>query len=90
MAENIQESEGGAFIALEPQLAQRFLNRLQTTISESAFAIQPILLVNANLRQPIRKLLERILPNLVILSHNEIGQLVIELLHYSDPDGIQL
>jgi flagellar biosynthesis protein FlhA len=70
--ENLQETESGIYISLEPQLAQRFLSRLQTTISESAFAIQPILLVNANLRSPIRKLLERILPNLVILSHNEI------------------
>ncbi|PIE03075.1 MAG: flagellar biosynthesis protein FlhA [Acidobacteria bacterium] len=72
LTESYQQSESGNYIALEPQMAQRFLDRLQNTISNSAFAIQPILLVNANLRQPLRKLLERILPNLVILSHNEI------------------
>ena len=72
LSENIQDSEAGTFIALEPQLAQRFLSKLQGSISESAFAIQPILLVNAHLRHPVRKLLERILPNLIILSHNEI------------------
>lgn len=72
LSENLQDSEGGPFIALDPQFAQNFLHRLQSTIADSAFAIQPILLVNANLRHPIRKLLERILPNLVILSHNEI------------------
>lgn len=68
----LQHNESGSFFAMGPSTAQRLLDGIKHAIENSAFAIQPILLVSADLRLPLRRLLERVLPNLVVLSHNEI------------------
>lgn len=72
LTESIQQTEAGSFVVLDPDRAQALVDRLNTAIESSAFAIQPILLVNPNLRLPLRRLIEKVLPNLVILSQAEI------------------
>lgn len=48
------------------------LNReIERVISTHGF--QPVILCNARLRMPLRRLLERVLPQIAILSYNEIG-----------------
>jgi len=72
LTESIQQTEAGSYVVLEPGRAQALVDRLQSAIESSAFAIQPILMVNPSLRLPLRRLIERVLPNLVILSQSEI------------------
>ncbi len=72
MTEAIQQTDNGSFLAMDPNRAQGFVDSLQNAINSSAFAMQPILLVNPSLRGPLRRLIEKIVPNLVILSQGEI------------------
>jgi len=72
LTESIQQTESGSYVVMDPNQAQTLVDRLQSAIESSAFAIQPILLVNPNLRLPLRRLIERVLPNLVLLSQAEI------------------
>ena len=72
---SIQRSEGGAFLALEPNVAERFLTRLKTMIEKITPNIEtsPVLLASPGLRMHIRKFTERFLPELVVISHSEIA-----------------
>ncbi len=72
LTEGVQQTEGAAFLAIDPVKAQQFVDRLQSSIQSSAFAMQPILLVNPNLRLPLRRFIEKVIPNLVVLSQSEI------------------
>ena len=72
MTEAIQQTESGSYLAMDPNRAQGFVDSLQNAINSSAFAMQPILMVNPSLRGPLRRLIEKIVPNLVILSQSEI------------------
>jgi len=70
--ESIQNKDAESYLVLDPAYAQKVLESINKTIQGSAFSIQPILLVNANLRLPLRRVLERVLPNLVLISQSEI------------------
>ncbi|CAM2009357.1 flagellar biosynthesis protein FlhA [Acanthopleuribacter pedis] len=72
LTEAIQQTESGNFVVIAPEKAQQFVDNLQQSIQNSAFAIQPIVLVNPGLRMPLRRLLERVLPNLLIFSQSEV------------------
>ncbi|MEN6626537.1 MAG: flagellar biosynthesis protein FlhA [Candidatus Sumerlaeia bacterium] len=66
-------SEAGMQLTLDPESAQRILTSLEQA-SESWQLTQgtPILTCLPACRAPLRKLVEKFLPSLVILSHNEI------------------
>jgi flagellar biosynthesis protein FlhA len=75
---SIQRSETGAFLALEPNVAERFLSRLKAMIEKITPTIEtsPVLLASPGLRMHIRKFTERFLPDLVIISHSEVASSV--------------
>jgi flagellar biosynthesis protein FlhA len=75
---SIQKSETGAFLALEPNVAERFLTRLKAMIEKITPNIEtsPVLLASPGLRMHIRKFTERFLPDLVIISHSEVASSV--------------
>jgi len=61
-------------LALEPSVTRQFIQNLSAQM-ERMIALgyqQPVLLCMSALRLPLRRLTERTLPNLVILSYNEI------------------
>jgi flagellar biosynthesis protein FlhA len=60
-------------IGLDPEMAQALLNQLQQPLEQ--FAVtgrQPVLLVPAEIRRPVRDFVARHLPSLNVLSHREI------------------
>ena len=61
-----------SYLNLEPAAAQEILNRIGKTVEENSFDGYPILLTSTNIRLHIRRLAERVLPNLVVLSYNEL------------------
>jgi flagellar biosynthesis protein FlhA len=75
---SIQRSETGTFLALEPNVAERFLTRLKAMIEKISPKIEtsPVLLASPRLRMHIRKFTERFLPDLVIISHSEVASSV--------------
>jgi len=72
---SIQRSESGAYLALEPNVAERFLGRLKEMIEKITPTIDtsPVLLASPGLRMHIRKFTERFIPDLIIISHSEVA-----------------
>ena len=63
----------GAPLILDPGLAQKLLSGLgQVMESLGRKGIQPILLVSAQTRLPVRRFLERYFPSLPVLSPMEV------------------
>ena len=62
-------------LGLSPTYTQGLLSaingELENVLSKSGQ--QPVILCNAKLRLPIRRLIERMLPQIGVLSYNEIG-----------------
>ena len=68
----IETSERGSFLSLEPNRLQELLSRIATGITDLLPGAQPVLLTNPMVRPHLRRLLERTLPHLTVLSHSEI------------------
>lgn len=62
-------------LALSPSSTQRFLKAVNTEVERVLVqeGVQPVLLCNAKLRPHVRKLIERLLPQLSVLSYTEVG-----------------
>ena len=70
---SVQGSDQGPILALEPTVAQSLLQELARAAEQATTRQnQPVLLVPGRLRLPLRKLTERHLPNLTILSYEEV------------------
>jgi len=72
MANNIQRSDAGQYLAMPPNQVQQLLQKLRNTIETSVFPVQPIVLVSAEVRPHLAQLTEKFLSGLIVLSHNEI------------------
>ncbi|PIQ97345.1 MAG: flagellar biosynthesis protein FlhA [Nitrospinae bacterium CG11_big_fil_rev_8_21_14_0_20_56_8] len=71
---SIQKTETATYLALEPSVAERFLTRLKDAVESVTPKLEnsPILLASPMVRKQLRRFTERFIPDLVILSHNEI------------------
>jgi len=74
IAGSVQKTETTSFMALEPKVAERIVTRLKEAVEAVVPQIEtpPVLLASPVIRSYVRRLTERFLPELVILSHNEI------------------
>ncbi|MEW6697245.1 MAG: flagellar biosynthesis protein FlhA [Bacillota bacterium] len=71
--EAIQQTQFGAYPVLEPQLVRKLLDKLNTVVEDITMrGANPVLLCSPRVRLPFRRLIERYLPNLAVLSLNEI------------------
>lgn len=74
IARGIQKSDQGSLLSLEPGFLQQFI---QTTSNEVKRAVSlgyhPVLLCSPVVRRHLRKLLERFLPDVAVISHNELS-----------------
>ena len=62
----------GSYFALDPSTARTILGSLSEQLQQFAGG-QPVLLCQPTIRPHVKRLTERYLPNLVVLSHNEIA-----------------
>jgi len=73
LANSITDTEHGSYLSLDPQLGQNILSALEKSAETLAAGnYQPVILTSPIIRRHLRKLSDRFLPNLVLLSHNEI------------------
>jgi flagellar biosynthesis protein FlhA len=73
IAESVQPSEQGSFLAIEPGVAQRILQNIRQGMDKfNQTGSHPVLLASPSVRRHVKKLTERFLPSLAVLSHNEI------------------
>ncbi|MCK5404296.1 MAG: flagellar biosynthesis protein FlhA [Desulfobulbaceae bacterium] len=71
--ESVQQSEQGGFLSLEPNFAQRLLDSVQESVERvSNEGYQPIIICASVIRRHLRQFLARFLPQVVVLSHNEL------------------
>jgi flagellar biosynthesis protein FlhA len=82
LREGIQKADHGSYLSLEPNLAQKILMSINQTLDRMNQANhQPIILCSPTIRRHLKKLLDRFLPQVVVLSHNELtGQAKIQSL----------
>jgi flagellar biosynthesis protein FlhA len=68
-------TQDGQTLALGPVFTQKLFAALNQEIERviGAHGVQPVLLCNARLRLPFRRMIERMLPQIAVLSYNEIG-----------------
>ena len=74
LAEAIQRTDQGEYLAINPQTAQLTMQRLAALLEKFAsLNQQPVVLCSAQIRPHFKKLADRFIPNLVILSYDEIA-----------------
>ena len=73
VAEAVQVTEQGSYLAIEPEVAQQLLAAIRQTMERfDQSGTQPVLIASPNIRRHLKRFTERFIPNLTILSHNEI------------------
>ena len=73
IADSLQHSPQGVYPVLDPNITQRMLKKLVSHVEKVTMSgNQPIALVSPRIRLPLRRLLERSLPQMILLSFNEI------------------
>lgn len=68
-------TQDGQTLAMGPVFTQKLFNALNQEVERvvGAHGVQPVILCNAKLRMPFRRLIERMLPQIAVMSYNEIG-----------------
>ncbi|MEN6326329.1 MAG: flagellar biosynthesis protein FlhA [Syntrophomonas sp.] len=73
LRDSVQQSEFGAYLALDPDVAQKMVDKLSSYFDDlSKRGITPIVICAPVLRLYFKRLVDRFIPNLLVLSYNEI------------------
>jgi len=73
LRESLQKTDQGPYLSLEPNLAQRLLESIEEMAEKiTAQGHQPVIITTGLLRRHLRRLLERFMPQVIVLSHNEL------------------
>ena len=73
LSQNLRTTEQGEYLALDPSLAKDFIQAIDQNLGQFAsLRKEPVLLTSTAIRPHIRKLLERFIHRLNIISYNEV------------------
>jgi len=73
----VQHTEHESYLSLEPAVAQKILSQINGAVEKfTSMNYQPVVLCTPGIRPHLKKLTERFLPALVVISHNEIDKRV--------------
>jgi len=71
----IRQTSSGAYLALDPETTQNFLNELHREVGDlESLPHKPVLLVSMDIRRYVRKMIERDFYELSVLSYQELTQ----------------
>ncbi|HCB93494.1 MAG TPA: flagellar biosynthesis protein FlhA [Selenomonas sp.] len=77
IAGGVQRTDHGSYVSLDPDSMQRLINSLNSELTKlTNMGYQPIVLTSPAVRLYFRKLVERSVPGLIVLSHAEVEQSV--------------
>ncbi|SFT71302.1 flagellar biosynthesis protein FlhA [Selenomonas sp. GACV-9] len=77
IAGGVQRTDHGSYVSLDPDSLQKLITALNTELPKlTNMGYQPIVLTSPAVRLYFRKLVERSVPGLIVLSHAEIEQSV--------------
>ncbi|MCL2577413.1 MAG: flagellar biosynthesis protein FlhA [Defluviitaleaceae bacterium] len=72
---NIQKTEIGSFVNIDPGLSQKVFDSLKKEVSKlTSLGVMPIILTSPFVRMYFKQLVDEIAPDLVVLSYGEIDQ----------------
>lgn len=73
IAESIQQTEHGNYLALDPEEQQSIMTTIHKEVEKLALKeTTPVVLCSPAVRMYVKQLLERFLPDVVVLSYNEL------------------
>jgi flagellar biosynthesis protein FlhA len=73
VSQSVQHLEYESFISPDPNMVKQVIQNMQRFVGNFvARGLQPVVLCSPNIRIHLRKVLEQFLPNVAVLSHNEI------------------
>lgn len=71
--DSLQQTDKGSFVSIDPNFAQKIIKSLMQNLEEfSKLNYQPIVLCSPQIRPHFKSFTDRFIPNLVVLSYNEI------------------
>jgi flagellar biosynthesis protein FlhA len=73
MLQSLQQTTQGSFLSIEPEITQKIIRQIAKNVEKfTSQNLQPIILCSVQVRLHLRKLVDRFIPNLVVLSYNDI------------------
>ncbi|MEJ5363761.1 MAG: flagellar biosynthesis protein FlhA [Desulfosoma sp.] len=76
LAQSIQKTEHGSFLSIDPDFLHKIIQSTTTEVQRAANAgHHPVILTSPMVRRHLKKLLERFLPEVVVISHSELTNL---------------
>ena len=73
IAESIQQSDQGAFLAIDPAYAKSIMDDLTVKMEDyKSIGVQPLIVCSAHIRGQFKKLVDRFIPGIAVLSYDEI------------------
>ncbi len=74
MAKSLQKTEQGTYMAIDPEFMRQLIQAANVEIKKIVnMGMHPVILCSPMIRRHLRKLLERFLPEVAVLSHNELS-----------------
>ena len=72
---SVQHTEQGAYVALDPKVVQNLITQLKKEVNKlTSIGLQPIILTSPIVRIYFKQLTEQYIPDLIVVSYNEIEQ----------------
>jgi flagellar biosynthesis protein FlhA len=69
----LQQTDHGSFLSLDPSVAQQIMNNLAASLEKmSSLNYQPVVMCSAQIRYHVKRLIDRFMPHIVVLSYDEI------------------
>jgi len=73
IGKSVQRTEQGSFLTMDPGLAQQVISAVKAKVDKFMTQnYQPMVLTSPSVRRHLRRLVERFVPLLVVISHNEL------------------
>jgi flagellar biosynthesis protein FlhA len=73
IANAVQQTDQGSFFALDPNIAQKIVNSLAHNLEKSSsLNYQPVVVCSSQIRFHFKKLVDQFVPNISVLSYDEI------------------
>jgi flagellar biosynthesis protein FlhA len=77
LAGSLQNTDDGQEIVIDPSLAQKILSAIMKKSEECiGRGLTPLMIISPPIRLPMRRFVEKFVPNVNIMSHNEISESV--------------
>ena len=73
VSESLQKTDQGVFLAIDPKYAKSIMDDLTIKMEDyHSLGVQPLLVCSAQIRSHFKKLADRFVPGLIVLSYDEI------------------